>query len=297
MTDVQIRSFLTLAEELSFTKASKRLCITQSTLSSHIASLEKNMGVSLFDRNNKTVALSAEGEIIYPAFKQALSLMEGSIDEAKTVTHGNVNLLRIAFIDGMHYSVMSRVMKMINGFRKKYPTVDVQVLSTNESEQMNMLKNNQLDMAFSFGCVTDMKSDLEGKMMYESYLCILYLKELYGEKEAITWEDLKDKTFYVISRENSLVEEAYLRVLQKKFGENQLKVARVNSMEAKMFYVSAGYGVGFADQMTRISEPECFGQYPIYDIGLQYGFIYMKNKKNIMMNRFFEYLDTYYEAT
>lgn len=297
MTDVQIRSFLALAEELNFTKASKRLCITQSTLSSHIASLEKNMGVSLFDRNNKTVALSTEGQIIYPAFKQAFFMMEQSIEEAKAVNEGNVNLLRIAFIDGMHYSVMSRVMKMINAFREKYPNVDVQVLSTNDNEQMNLLKNNQLDLAFSFGCVADMKPELEGKMMYESYLCILYLKELYDNKEVVTWEDIKDKTFYVISRDNSFVEEAYLRELQEKFGNNELKVARVNSMEAKMFYVSAGYGVGFADQMTRIAEPERFAQFPVYDIGLQYGFIYMKNKKNAMMNRFFEYLDEYYEAT
>ena len=71
MTDLQFRCFLTLAEDLSFTKASKKMGISQSTLSNHVSTLEKNLGVTLFIRSNKSVSLSPEGQILYTVFKKA----------------------------------------------------------------------------------------------------------------------------------------------------------------------------------------------------------------------------------
>ena len=75
MTSAQIRSFLVLARHLNFSSAAKELCISQSTLSMHIAALEKNLGVQLFIRDRRNVALSPQGELLRPVFEQTQTKM------------------------------------------------------------------------------------------------------------------------------------------------------------------------------------------------------------------------------
>jgi len=60
----QLRSFLEIMQENSFTKASRKLKIGQATISHHIQHLEEMLGVSLFDRNSKNVSLTPEGGIV-----------------------------------------------------------------------------------------------------------------------------------------------------------------------------------------------------------------------------------------
>lgn len=60
----QLRSFLEIIQENSFTKASRKLKIGQATISHHIQHLEELLGVSLFDRNSKNVSITHEGAIV-----------------------------------------------------------------------------------------------------------------------------------------------------------------------------------------------------------------------------------------
>jgi DNA-binding transcriptional LysR family regulator len=59
---VQLRSFLAVAQTLSFTQAARRLALRQSTVSQHVTRLENEIGRRLFERNTHAVALTADGE-------------------------------------------------------------------------------------------------------------------------------------------------------------------------------------------------------------------------------------------
>lgn len=58
----QIKYFLVLAQELNFSRAAERLFITQPPLTRQIQQLEEHLGVQLFVRNNKSVALTVAGK-------------------------------------------------------------------------------------------------------------------------------------------------------------------------------------------------------------------------------------------
>ncbi|MEU3184902.1 LysR substrate-binding domain-containing protein [Streptomyces sp. NPDC006923] len=79
--------FTSVAEELSFTRAAERLFVSQPTLSKQIRMLEKQLGVVLFERDQRSVRLTAVGEALLPHARAVLAAWgaaEAAVEEAKT---------------------------------------------------------------------------------------------------------------------------------------------------------------------------------------------------------------------
>ena len=72
----QLEAFVCVADKKSFSKAARKLYLTQPTISAHIASLEKELDARLFIRNTKEVSLSEDGTILYSYAKQMIDLEE-----------------------------------------------------------------------------------------------------------------------------------------------------------------------------------------------------------------------------
>lgn len=71
----QIESFVTAAELQSFTRAAQQLSVTQSAVSQHIAAIEKELRVALFERTGRAVVPTADGRVFYQFARQILDLV------------------------------------------------------------------------------------------------------------------------------------------------------------------------------------------------------------------------------
>jgi DNA-binding transcriptional LysR family regulator len=80
----QLRYFVTVAEELSFTRAAKLLFAAQSTVSAGIRALETDLHVTLVDRSRRRVALTAVGRAFLPEARAVLA----AADRARSVAGG-----------------------------------------------------------------------------------------------------------------------------------------------------------------------------------------------------------------
>ena len=79
----QLESFVSVADNLSFSKAAKNLYLTQPTVSAHIAHLEKDLGCRLFERTTKSLRLTEDGRNVYPLAARMVALKNSIEEETK----------------------------------------------------------------------------------------------------------------------------------------------------------------------------------------------------------------------
>lgn len=149
----QLEAFATVAEEGSFSKAAKALFLTQPTVSAHISSLEKELGVRLFIRNTKEVNLSEDGKTLYGYAKQMI-ILQKKIESAYDQTRK----------DGSHCihiaasSVPSQYLlpQILAHFSEKYPHEQFKIMETDSAKVVEQVVSGNVDIGFT-GTVLDKK--------------------------------------------------------------------------------------------------------------------------------------------
>ena len=82
MTFTQIKHFIAVVENMSFSKAAEAVFITQSAISRQILSLENELGLHLFNRGFRSISLTSAGKVMYDAFTKINNDLEKSVQEA-----------------------------------------------------------------------------------------------------------------------------------------------------------------------------------------------------------------------
>ncbi|MES2312538.1 MAG: LysR substrate-binding domain-containing protein [Pseudomonadota bacterium] len=93
----QLRYFVAVAEELSFTRAALRLHLSQPPLSQQIQSLEQDLGVRLLERTKRHVALTEPGRIFLEQARQILAKADEARSEVTAAAAGYSGQLRLAY--------------------------------------------------------------------------------------------------------------------------------------------------------------------------------------------------------
>ena len=91
----QLRTFVALAEELSFTRAAERLFVGQQAVSKSVRQLERELGVELVERTTHDVRLTAAGAALLEAGRPALAAAEEAFAAAREAGHGLTGTIRV----------------------------------------------------------------------------------------------------------------------------------------------------------------------------------------------------------
>lgn len=139
--------FVTVADELSVTRAAERLFVAQSTVSAGLRSLEGELGVALFERTTKSVRLLAAGEVLLPL---ARALIDDAEELRRAATESGSGLrgrVRIGTFTGMQLLDLPGV---LGRFRREHPLVDIQLVSSpvGSTGLADDLGHGRLDLAF-----------------------------------------------------------------------------------------------------------------------------------------------------
>jgi DNA-binding transcriptional LysR family regulator len=141
-----LQAFVAVAEELHFGRAAVRLRMAQSPLSQVIRKLEKDIGTPLFDRNTRTVALTAAGHALLPHAYRVLDELDLA-KQAAVASAGSVyGTVSIGFTGALNHRTLPPLTRAV---RQRYPDVTLTLLGrVMTREGVEQVESGALDLAF-----------------------------------------------------------------------------------------------------------------------------------------------------
>jgi DNA-binding transcriptional LysR family regulator len=141
----QLRYFVTVAEELNFSRAALRLHMSQPPLSHQIKMLEDELGVLLLLRNRREVKLTDAGRSFLKDCRALLDEAQAASNRARLVAAGSHGVLRV----GMATSAIDHVMpQFMASFRQHFGAGQLSVTDMGSDDQVHALAQDRLDLGF-----------------------------------------------------------------------------------------------------------------------------------------------------
>ncbi len=148
MTNDQLRVFLKVSEYQSFTQAGEALFLTQPAVSLQIKTLEKDLGVHLFERTGKKVLLTEAGRRLVPLARSITRQMDEARELVLSFASGPQGHLRI----GASMTIGTYLLpKFLSLFRKGHPQITVSLAVRNTHQILHDLKTSEIDLGLIEG--------------------------------------------------------------------------------------------------------------------------------------------------
>ncbi|MCC8392788.1 LysR family transcriptional regulator [Paraburkholderia sp. MMS20-SJTR3] len=147
-----IRAFIAVAQTGSFTRAATRLHLSQPALTVQIRRLEETVGLRLFDRNSRNVALTPTGRELLPVLQKSLHDMEHVLLDARALGEGASGTVRIACLPTFAASVLPELVQQL---RKSVPRVGFDVRDVVASMVNTLVRNEEADIGLTGGELND----------------------------------------------------------------------------------------------------------------------------------------------
>ncbi len=139
----QIRIFLSAAKHASFTRAAEELHITAPAISMQIKEMEEDMGVILFLRENKKIALTTAGEYFLVYARRVSSTLIEASSMMERLRGTEVKALKIGLVSTAKYFLP----QMLVEFKKDYPNLQIRIEVRNRQQLVELLRDGELDIA------------------------------------------------------------------------------------------------------------------------------------------------------
>lgn len=148
----QLRCFTALATELNFRRAAERLHMTQPPLSRQIQLLEHQLGVVLFTRSTRAVALTAAGRAFFVEAQALLAQAHRAAQTARLIALGESGTVSIGFVASAVYDFLPRVVAQA---RRDRPGVQIALQEMTTFEQLQALRTGRIDLAIVRASLND----------------------------------------------------------------------------------------------------------------------------------------------
>ena len=142
----ELEAFVYVVEKGSFSRAAEALYLTQPTVSAHVASLERKLGIKLMVRTTREIYPSDAGNILYKYAKEMLLLRESTVQAIQNFAHEMKGTISVAAstIPGQYY-----LPKLIQGFRETHPDISFNVQLLDSAEVASQVAGRKVEIGFT----------------------------------------------------------------------------------------------------------------------------------------------------
>lgn len=268
----QLQYFIAVAEEGGVTAASRALSISQSSVTEAVKELERDLGVELFERQGRRLAITHAGHQFLRHARKILA----DITDARRAFEDESALRRGRFSLGVTSLVAGYVLSdILARFRRAYPNVEVSAIEDNGEYLEHLLIGGELDVAVLVTSNLHDGAALTVEMLQVSpYRLWLPLGHRLATAEAVGIDDLAAEPLIMLSVDE--IEESTARVLSA-LGTRPNVAFRTRSVEAVRSLVATGAGVALLPDLVyrpwslegdRIEIRDVSGRLPAVQVGL-----------------------------
>lgn len=194
-----LRYFVAVGEELNFTRAAERLETAQPSLSQQIRQLEKYLGVALFERNKRRVALTEAGRGFLSDARDILTRTDRAAERLREAAGHPATELSVAVAPAAEVKVLPKLLPLI---QRRMPGLRLVLHNLPTAEQKTAFANHTLDVGFLRGPVV-LKDAVTELLLREKLVIGLPAGHRLAKKKVLRICDLNQHPFIMVSRKNS----------------------------------------------------------------------------------------------
>lgn len=164
-----LRYFVTLAEELHFSRAAERLDIAPPTLTIQIQEIERTLSAKLFARTKRSVALTPAGEVFLVEARSVLAQFARAENVGRRAGRGEIGRIEIGYVGSAAYSGV--LQDQTSRFRSAWPEVELNARELRIGDVVAQVKEGQLDVGF-IRLPMALPCDLQSHILLHDWFCV-----------------------------------------------------------------------------------------------------------------------------
>lgn len=285
----QLEYFQMVSRLNNITKAAERLNVAQPSITVSIKKLEDELGVMLFDRSQKKIILTAEGEVFLKRIEGVLTALKDAKIEMQDYQGIEKGIIKL----GIPMMTGSYIFpKIFSGFRKSYPNIDFIITEEGSIGIQELLDQGQLDLGIMI--LQEESKLLDSIVIKEAEIvACLPLDHPLASLSKITIDDLRKEKF-IMFKENTIHRQAVLDLFEKKGFYPEIIISSTQN-ETIHSLVANGMGVSFLLDFIAKKNQDMIGIPFEHPIKVKIVLAWKKNKYLSLASRaFIEYTKNLY---
>lgn len=244
MNTNQLKYFVAAAEHRSFTKAANQYYLSQTAITQQIRALEESIGIQLFDRNTRPIALTPAGSIFLIEAKAILERIQTAVSRTKDASVGLVGTLSIGYIKGYERSNLSNKLR---DFHQNFPSILMTCHRYATDTLAAGLMNGEYDIIFTWDS-TNLAQDphVEYLLIEQAKLmAALYPSHPFSRRKHLYRKELHGETILYMSPSESWdsVGDTHFMQLYQQAGYQPSVLFRSSDVESILMMVAAEEGI------------------------------------------------------
>lgn len=233
----QLRYFVTLVEQSTFTAAAAILHISQPSLSASIKKLETRLGLTLLDRSTRHLEMTVEGEIFYAEAKNLIRHFEYVEEEMARLKNDGPLELSIGLIESAEFWMP----KILKRFKEEFPDVKIQLSEILSLEEITeALESFHIHLAITNQFINH--SNVSTIPIYEEKLVVLLpSNHPLQNQDVVSLNDVKEESF-IISKEGFQTRQDILNAFQQYGFKPNIQI-EIERFETACSLVEDGLGI------------------------------------------------------
>ena len=248
-----LRYFQAIAEELSFSRAAKRLNIVQPALSRALKELEIELGTELLARTKRSVALTAAGRVLLDDTALMFERLEQTLRRVRRAAAGQEGELRLGYIGPPTQRFLGRILAE---FARRCPQVTVHLEERTPERVWEMVAKGRLDIGLTRPVLAHAALRMQTQLLRKERLCAAIPRgHAWHARKSLPWRALAGQPLIVLARREGagLHDEILAGCRRAAFTPRLIHTPSL--IGTVLRYVEAGAGIGIIPDSIGDAEP------------------------------------------